>query len=864
MKSLNGIAQRALYLDEPCPQTHGPCVSCLDDIDPMLGTLRCEQDKKVYPLFNRARQDLWGFARIHNRLGNAQLQRGELSLALASYRRALAIYPYCADVYNNLGIALATLGNQDQAAVCFHRAITIQPSFTQAHKNHGDIQAELGLFIAAAASYRRALEIAPANEGVHFNLANSLLNLGELDQAIASYYQLLEINPDHADAHNNLGTALMCAGENDKAVPHFRQALESNPDHAGAHNNLGVVLMRIGGNDQAAASYRRALELNPDCADAHNNLGVVLACLGENEKAAACYHRALEINPAYAEAYNNLGFIQSKLGQLVDAVASCRRAVEINPNYVDAHNNLGIALMGLGENERAAACYHRALEINPAYAEAYNNLGFIQSKLGLLRDAAANYRRALTIHPHFFIAHSNLLLCLSHDEAIDPPALFAEHGQFGAQVEAQLSEAWSQNRPPYLHFKNPERCLQVGFVSADLRTHAVAYFIEPIFKLLAAHSQLCLHGYYNHPVEDLVTQRLRGYLQHWHAISSLSDDALAQKIREDHIDILIDLSGHTAGNRLLTFARKPAPIQVTWIGYPNTTGLQAMDYVLCDRFVAPLGLYEQFYVEKFARIPSSGTFAPEENSPPVNALPALKNGYVTFASFNRAIKLGDQVIATWSAVLRAVCGSCLVLANVSEEALVQQLIERFARYGIGAERLMFISNVPLYEYLALHHQVDIILDTWPYTGGTTTNHALWMGVPVITLKGPFRAQCQSAAVLERLELADWVAADVDEYVSIAVDWAHSLDELARLRLGMRERWHAAPFRQPETVAHGFEQALRLMWRRWCTGLPAAHFEIKPDAIFESLEPLCIMKPTSAVRDELVDPSVLKEPSTRVG
>jgi len=316
----------------------------------------------------------------------------------------------------------------------------------------------------------------------------------------------------------------------------------------------------------------------------------------------------------------------------------------------------------------------------------------------------------------------------------------------------------------------------------------------------------------------------------WRQVESLSDHALADQIRADGIDVLFDLSGHSRHNRLLTFARKPAPLQVTWIGYPNTTGLRAMDYVLADRFNAPQGLYEPFYLEKFARLPSSGTFAPAHGAPPVNGLPALRNGFVTFGSFNNTSKLGDQVIAAWSRVLRAVPGSRLLMGNVTAPALARQLEERFGRHGIGADRLTFKPHLPVHDYLALHHEVDLILDTWPYTGGTTTNHALWMGVPVVTLQGPSRSHCQCAAVLGRMGLQDWVAMDENAFVALAVLWANAPLALSDLRAGMRERWQTAPLRQPATVARGLEQAVRVMWQRWCAGLPADDFEISAQAV----------------------------------
>ncbi len=576
---------------------------------------------------------------------------------------------------------------------------------------------------------------------------------------------------------------------------------------------------------------RLLLKRHPESGFAWKALGVSLESLGRDGLPAL--RKATELMPDDADAHGNLGLALKNAGLLDDAATSYRRAIALQPDSAHAHNNLGNVLFNRMQMDEAAASYRRALALQPDFAKAHNNLGNVLKNLGQLDEAAASYRRALARQPDFAQAHSNLLFCLSHSAAMGAQELSEEHRRFAEQFESPLRSQWPQHR----NARDPERRLQVGFVSADLRDHAVAHFVEPVLGLLAASPQLSLHAYYNHRIEDRVTLRLKRHFTHWHAVASLSDVALAQRIRDDDIDILVDLSGHTSLNRLMTFARKPAPIQVSWIGYPNTTGLQAVDYVLSDRFNAPHGLHEPYYVEKFARLPSSGCFVPQSRAPEVSELPALRRGHVTFASFNRPEKLGAQVLAAWAKVLLAVPNSVMLLGHVSDAPLAQRLTQSFGELGIAAERLVFRPRVSLYDYLELHNEVDLILDTWPYTGGTTTNYALCMGVPVVTLLGPMRSHCQSAAVLGRSGLADWVARDVDEFVRIAVRWGHALPELAQLRAGLRERWQSAPLQQPATVARGMELAFRHMWRHWCAGLPAEHFEIEQEAISApSLQP----------------------------
>lgn len=601
------------------------------------------------------------------------------------------------------------------------------------------------------------------------------------------------------------------------------------PSDINAYGNLWLALRVRGLTDQAEASYRQALTVNPNFAEAYINLGNVLSERGENEEAAGLFRKALAIKPGYAQAHNNLGKVLRDLGQLDEAVASCRRALETAPNFAEAHSNLGNALSDLGQLKAAESSYRQALTINPQFADVHSNLGSVLSHLGQLDEALASYRQALAINPNFAQAYSGFLFCLSHSEAMSPESIFTEHCRFAERFEASLVKTW----PQHANVRDIDRVLRLGFVSGDFRNHAVSHFIEPVLAELCKQPGFSLHAYYTHTVEDDITRRLQAYFPHWHSVAKLTDAALAEKIVMDGIDILVDLSGHTAHNRLLTFARKPAPVQMSWIGYPNTTGLQAIDYVFGDRFSSPVGLHEPYYVEKFARLPASGTFVPQFEAPDINELPALGNKHITFGSFNRPDKLQPQVIRTWSQVMLAVPNSVMMLGNVSDAFLAQRLKEAFGAHGVAAERLLFQPRVPLYDYLELHHKVDIILDTWPYSGGTTTNFALWMGVPVVTLTGPMRAHCISAANIGRCGLEGWVAGDATQFVQIAVRWANSPQELSRLRMALRERMNTSPFRQPATVAKGMAQAFRMMWRRWCAGSPADHFEIKFSEIGET-------------------------------
>lgn len=418
--------------------------------------------------------------------------------------------------------------------------------------------------------------------------------------------------------------------------------------------------------------------------------------------------------------------------------------------------------------------------------------------------------------------HSNLLFCLSHDPHATPQEVFAEYRAFGDRFEAPFRDRWPEHR----NLPDPGRTLRVGFVSGDFLNHAVASFVEPLWAALDA-KQVEIWAYANHRVEDEVSVRLKGLAHRWRKVAVMSDEELAGQIREDGIDILFDLSGHTGGNRLLAFARKPAPIQVSWIGNPNTTGLKAMDYYLADRFSAPPGLLDSLFTEKIVRLPSGALFQPLDPAPAVNGLPALQSGVLTFGSFNRSDKLTKEVVALWSRVLNAVPGSRMLLGSVSDASQKENLAEQFARHGVDGGRLVFHPRAGMMAYLALHHQVDLILDTFPFGGGTTSCHAAWMGVPVLTLAGKTMSSRVGLIINSNLGLPEFITETEDAFVAQAVRWSQQLPELAALRAGLRSRVLASPLCQTQATARWLELALRTMWHRWCEGKPPESFAINP-------------------------------------
>ena len=566
-----------------------------------------------------------------------------------------------------------------------------------------------------------------------------------------------------------------------------RSLTQRFPQHGFGWKVLAGIFLSQEKAEDALLFMQNSVKFLPDDAEAHSNLGSMLVDQGRLAEAEASLRRALELKPDYAEVYYSLSQILQGQGRLAETDASLRKALALKPDYADAHNNLSIILQGMGRHA----------------------------------EALVSGRQALALDPNSAYRHSNLLFCLSQMEGIDAETLFAEHCRFGEQFEAPARALWTEHG----NSRDPERCLQIGFVSGDLRNHAVASFIEPVLEHLARNQKLSLHAYYNFKKEDSATQRLRGYFAHWHPVAGLSDEAMEKQIRADGIDILIDLSGHTAHNRLPLFARKPAPVQASWIGYPGTTGLQAVDYYLSDHFRLPLGKYDRQFIEKIVRMPVSAPFLPYETAPSVNLLPAISNGYVTFGSFNRVSKLSHAVIALWSQLLHALPDSKMVLGGMSQDEQYDTLIEWFAQEGIARERLSFHPRTSMDAYLRLHHQVDICLNPFPYTGATTLCHALWMGVPTLTLTGKTIPSHGGASYLSHVGLEKFVAQDAADFVRKGLFWTGNLPALANLRADLRQRFKRSAVGQPAVAAAGLEQALRIMWRRWCAGLPVASFEV---------------------------------------
>ena len=626
--------------------------------------------------------------------------------------------------------------------------------------------------------------------------------------------------PRTPEVHYALAQTLMLMGNSEQAQLALCLVLELDPLHLAAVKDYAALLQETKRHEEAGAMYRRAIALDGSDPLNYCRLGVSLQATGALDEAMNAYQQMLTMSPDSALAYNNIGSIQQERNQLEMACQNFRQALEIEPDFTDAVCNLGINLLRQNKLEEALAYTFRAIELDPLHLQARTNISSALFRQGRNDEAVEQCRLALAVNPQWQHIHSNLLFSMVHSEQANAAELFAEHRRYAEQFEAPHRAHW----PRHANTPDPHRRLRIGFVSADLYNHVIASYITPVLEHLRHAPDLELVAYASSLHDDTNSRHLKELVSEWRQVEKLSDDELAQLIISDGIDVLIDLSGHTGGNRLLTFARKPAPLQASWMGYPMTTGLQAMDYYFSDRHFSPPGLLDAQFSEKLLLLPASAPFLPPADAPAVSAPPALKNGYVTFGSFNRPGKLSRKVIGRWAQLLKAMPTARMLIAGMSSDTMTAQLQAWFGDESIAQDRLDFHAHTGTAAYLKLHEQVDICLDTAPYTGGTTNLYALWMGVPTLTMTGATLANRNGASISKHMGLDDFIALDDADFLAKGCRLAADLPYLAALRTQTRTRMTNAAIGQPALIAAGLDNALRTAWQRWCKGLPAIAFE----------------------------------------
>lgn len=585
-------------------------------------------------------------------------------------------------------------------------------------------------------------------------------------------------------------------------------AAKLSPKNADAHHLLAAIYQAAKQSEEAAAEITIALKLDARNPMIRFTAGMIAADSGELAQAVSHYEAALTVKPDLVEARFNLGNTLRDLGRLDLAVEAFKKALAQRPKFLEALCNLGDLYRKRSEFGEAERCYRSALEIQPNAALIHSKRGLVLQRLSRLSEAVEAFQRAIELSPNDAHIHSNLLLASQYDPGLSREDLFARHRRFAACFEQdQAGEASSHQE----WFWDGVRPLRIGYVSPDLRRHSVAQFAEPV---IGGHdrSRFDVHVYYSNAFRDEVTERIQSKVAHWHDVSMLTDAALAQKIQADAIDILIDLSGHTAGHRLLVFVAKPAPIQVTWLGYPGTTGLSCIDYRLTDECLDPIGQSESMYSETLVRLPTYSQFDAPKQAVIAGPLPVQSAGFLTLACLNNTTKLNAKVLELWAQIMQVLPTSRLILGNANDQTWCDWVSQCFQSHGVDPQRVQFIGRLSLDDYLALHQTIDLALDPFPWNGGTTTMLSLWMGVPVVTLAGDRPAARLGVSSLAYAGVDGFVAQTLNEYVQRVEYWATHLDELAAVRASLREKMEEAGRRPTLNVVGAVERAYEDMAR----------------------------------------------------
>jgi protein O-GlcNAc transferase len=780
-------------------------------------------------------------------LGAIYQNQGAMQHALDALKNAALFLPNDYEAQYNLGNCFYDQQQLDSAVVCYQNAIQLNPSFAQAHYNLGNVLKKQDLLKEAEQSYKNALRFDVDNVWVLDNLAHVLYDQGHFSEAKDCYERVLKIQPDFVAAHIGLGAVSKALGQLQDAEDSFKRAIEFGAEFE-AYSNLADLLHASDRLAEAEVCLRAAISAHPDSVDATVKMAVYLRTLGRVPESIPYFIQALSIDQSRKDVHVDLGLAKADQGLFSEAEVCYRRALELDPDYWLAYNNLGLALHRMERYQEAELAFDKAIALHPSEALLYSNLGLTLAALGQIKKAEASLKKAVEIFPEYVNAHINL--CTNYiaqgrlEEAeyecfealkFDPASnkarsnlLFAMNYSGHHSAEYRLQQALEFNNvvtskvvQAYTAWQSHpnSRRLRIGLMSGDLRQHPVAYFLENWVRNVDF-SQFELTAYLTDIREDAFTGRLKPNFAYWKSLVGLTDQAAAELIHDDGIDILLDLSGHTSGNRLQILAWKPAPIQVSWLGYFATTGMKCVDYFIADEVGVPAAHYAHF-VEKIKYLPDTRLcFTAPHVAVDVSALPALTNGYITFASFQTLAKAGDDVLALWAEVMLALPDAKLrwQCKSFGDADVTADMVARFAKLGISADRLTLLCSVSREAYFVAHHEVDVILDTFPYPGGTTTCEALWMGVPTLTLAGDSLIARQGASMLSAACLADWVAETKVDYLNAALSLCSDLSQLANLRAKLRAQVLASPLFDAERFAKNMEIAL---WEMWHEHYPVA-------------------------------------------
>ncbi|XP_006659697.1 probable UDP-N-acetylglucosamine--peptide N-acetylglucosaminyltransferase SPINDLY [Oryza brachyantha] len=752
--------------------------------------------------------------------------------AIECFSQVVKIDPANACALTHCGMIYKDEGHLVEAAEAYQKARSADPSYKPAAEFLAIVLTDLGTSLKLAGNtedgiqkYCEALEVDSHYAPAYYNLGVVYSEMMQFDLALTCYEKAALERPLYAEAYCNMGVIYKNRGELEAAIACYERCLTISPNFEIAKNNMAIALTDLGTKvkiegdiNQGVAYYKKALFYNWHYADAMYNLGVAYGEMLNFEMAIVFYELALHFNPRCAEACNNLGVIYKDRDNLDKAVECYQMALSIKPNFSQSLNNLGVVYTVQGKMDAASTMIQKAILANPTYAEAYNNLGVLYRDAGSITLAVQAYERCLHIDPDSRNAGQNRLLALNYIDEGSDDKLYQAHREWGKR--------FLKLYPQYTTWDNSkvaDRPLVIGYVSPDYFTHSVSYFIE---------APLTHHDYSNYKVvvysgvvkADAKTLRFKDKVLKkgglWRDIYGIDEKKVASLVREDKVDILVELTGHTANNKLGTMACRPAPIQVTWIGYPNTTGLPTIDYRITDSLADPPNTVQK-HVEELVRLPESFLcYSPSPEAGPVCPTPAILNGFITFGSFNNLAKITPKVLQVWAKILCAVPNSRLVVKckPFCCDNIRQKFLSALQDLGLEPLRVDLLPLIHLnHDHMQAYSLMDISLDTFPYAGTTTTCESLYMGVPCVTMAGSVHAHNVGVSLLTKVGLGRLVAKSEDEYVSLALDLAADVTALQELRMSLRGLMLKSPVCDGENFTGGLESAYRNMWRRYCDG-----------------------------------------------
>lgn len=758
---------------------------------------------------------------------------------------AAALMPKDAEVHYNLANFYCDSNQLEAAKAGYQKAIKLAPGLAKAHFNLAHVLKDLKQFTLAETSYRKGLKLEPQQAKMHFYLGLCFYAQERFKDALKSFQKSLKLSENDADVYLHLGISHRALGNLTQAEEYCRKALMIDPQCADIYNQLAIILNEQGRQQETETAYLKAIELDTNHVAAHQNLGLFYRDRDKPKEAEACLRKALSIREPTAEALNSMAAILAGQDRYTEAEIYCRQALMLTSKISDIWNNFGLILLArmkageaqeafeqalaiqpgnvrilsnygealrlAGKPSQAEVYSKKAIELDNSYVDAYLNLGNAYRDQGLIENAIETLKQSLVLASEQLSIYGNFLYLTTHSEKFGPEshlALAREYGRIVSKKAEQKFDTWLVNPQ--------DQCLRVGVVSGDLRQHPVAYFLKNVIQHIDS-SKLALVAYLTDGRVDSVSAELKPYFTQWKSLAGYDYRSAAEMIHADGIHVLLDLSGHTAGNKLPIFAWRPAPVQATWLGYWSTTGVAEIDYCLADEVSLPPSCRIQFS-EKIKYLPDTRLcFSEPEITMEIAQLPAIKNGYVTLGCYQQLAKVGSAVMELWGKVMQAIPSARLrwQCKSFIDESIIAAVKQRLQRSGVDIERISLLGQVSRETYFASYAEVDMNLDTFPFTGGTTTCDALWMGVPTLTLIGNTMIARQGASLMTAAGLLDWVAANQTEYIAKVIAFSNDLIGLATLRSGLRARLKTSPLFDGARFAGHFETALQELWQEKC-------------------------------------------------